>query len=285
MDAVALAHFRTHGWVLLPDVLDVAALDAARRSLAAVYPSAEGFAAAPDDHAWVGDGPFGGVRLLPVDDVVLDLLPLHPALVVVARELLGTSDVRLLRAGYQAKYAGAADYDQVLHFDYPNHSLVVPVDDDVIGFFVFVDDVTDDLGPTMLVSDVDRGPLRSDRTHGGPTHRPDLYAVERPAVGAAGTVLAYRATTYHRGSAMTATTGRRLTLAFGYGRATSPTGYTAWPRLGEEPGLVAALVAATPEQRTLLGFPPPGDPYWTHSTVDLVAARYPGMDMAPYRSR
>ena len=29
------------------------------------------------------------------------------------------------------------------------------------------------------------------------------------------------------------------------------------------------------------GFPAPGHPYWTDETLDGVAARYPGMDMAP----
>ena len=37
------------------------------------------------------------------------------------------------------------------------------------------------------------------------------------------------------------------------------------------------------EQRAVLGFAPPGDPYWTQETVDSVGRRYPGMDMEPYR--
>ncbi len=63
--------------------------------------------------------------------------------------LLGTTDIRLLRAGFQAKYAGAADYEQVLHFDYPNHSLVMPPDDEIIGFFLYLSDITDELGATV----------------------------------------------------------------------------------------------------------------------------------------
>jgi hypothetical protein len=35
-------------------------------------------------------------------------------------------------------------------------------------------------------------------------------------------------------------------------------------------------------QRDLFGFPRPGDPYWTEETLAGVAARYPGIDLAPY---
>ena len=40
---------------------------------------------------------------------------------------------------------------------------------------------------------------------------------------------------------------------------------------------------ATLRQLTLLGFPKPGDPYWTPETLAGVAARYPSLDMSPWR--
>jgi hypothetical protein len=43
------------------------------------------------------------------------------------------------------------------------------------------------------------------------------------------------------------------------------------------------LETATPRQRELVGFPPVGDKYWTETTLAGVGARYPGMDMAPYK--
>jgi hypothetical protein len=33
---------------------------------------------------------------------------------------------------------------------------------------------------------------------------------------------------------------------------------------------------ATPRQLALLGFPPPGHPYWTEATLDGTAQQYPG---------
>jgi hypothetical protein len=41
---------------------------------------------------------------------------------------------------------------------------------------------------------------------------------------------------------------------------------------------------ATPRQREVLGFPPPGHPYWNPETLAAVATRYPKMDMSPYRT-
>jgi hypothetical protein len=33
----------------------------------------------------------------------------------------------------------------------------------------------------------------------------------------------------------------------------------------------------------VLGFPPPGHPYWTEETLTGVAARYPMLDLSPWR--
>jgi hypothetical protein len=44
---------------------------------------------------------------------------------------------------------------------------------------------------------------------------------------------------------------------------------------------VEAMVRMTPRERTLFGFPAPGDPYWDEQTD--VGLRYPDMDMAPSR--
>ena len=53
--------------------------------------------------------------------------------------------------------------------------------------------------------------------------------------------------------------------------------------MGENPELQHFIERATPRQREVLGFPPPGDPYWNDETLAAVALRYPKMDMRPYR--
>ena len=42
------------------------------------------------------------------------------------------------------------------------------------------------------------------------------------------------------------------------------------------------LESLSPVQRGLLGFPLPGDKYWTADTIDAVGRRYTAMDMGPY---
>jgi hypothetical protein len=283
VDPALISTFRRDGWVVIPHAVDETVITEARRALGGIYPTYDQLERSPGEYPWAVDGQFGGLRLWPVDVLLLDLLPLHDAVVAIAQALAGRDDLRLLRAGYQAKYGGTVDYTQVLHLDYPNHSLVVPADDDIAGFFLYLSDVTADLGPTMLVCDTARGPLRPDRTHLRPAaDYPAMYAAERAATGSAGSLLAYRSTTYHRGSAISAPRGVRLTLGFAYGRPAPWTGYQAFPRLGEEPGLRKLIAVATPRQRALLGFPPPGDPYWTAGTLAAVARRYPGFDPAGY---
>jgi len=60
-------------------------------------------------------------------------------------------------------------------------------------------------------------------------------------------------------------------------------GYHLWSRFGERAEMRQFITRASPEQRTLIGFPPPGDDYWNNDTLVGVAQRYPGMDTQPYR--
>jgi hypothetical protein len=46
-----------------------------------------------------------------------------------AQRLVGREDLRAYSIEAWAKYTGAADYDQYLHRDYLNHSLLVPAPD------------------------------------------------------------------------------------------------------------------------------------------------------------
>ena len=44
------------------------------------------------------------------------------------------------------------------------------------------------------------------------------------------------------------------------------------------------IAEATPRQRELLGFPPPGDPLWRERFTAAMATRYPGFDPSPYHT-
>lgn len=40
---------------------------------------------------------------------------------------------------------------------------------------------------------------------------------------------------------------------------------------------------ASPRERSLFGFPAPGDPYWDEQTLADTQTRYPRADLTPYR--
>src|SRR5436309_2610139 len=84
---------------------------------------------------------------------------------------------------------------------------------------------------------------------------------------------------------ITAENGVRLSHHLVWRAAAYPfAGYHQWSRFGENALLERFIERTTPRQREVLGFPPPGHPYWNDQTLAGVAARYPKMDMTPYRA-
>jgi hypothetical protein len=57
-----------------------------------------------------------------------------------------------------------------------------------------------------------------------------------------------------------------------------------WADRGYWPGWQPFVEAASPRQLELVGFPPPGHPYWTPATLAGVALRYPRLDLTPWRA-
>ncbi|MDE3257232.1 MAG: phytanoyl-CoA dioxygenase family protein [Gemmatimonadota bacterium] len=296
LDSEILDTLNTEGWILLEDFFDDAELAQVIAAASGNYPSEEEYYSDPDQYSWISNDPFGGLVQFPFSSISLNNLPTHPKVVSLAEQCLGTREIRLFRAGLQAKFAGAADYEQPLHYDYPNHTLVVPDrgrDPGGISLFLYLSDVTSDLGPTYFVPKSKAPPVNPSVTHflrdPDATHSrkdyanaPELYEVEVPAAGPAGSLLVYHSDTLHRGSAMTAKAGIRLTMGFAYGGANPWEGFQSWPGLGEDLDMVDFVVQASPRQRELVGFPGVGDPYWTPETIAAVEARYVGIDLTAY---
>src|SRR5918993_243962 len=99
------------GFVVLPGYLPATDLAPAVDELGLLFPSA---------------AEFDGIDGFPFASPALNRTPVCDALVALATTLLGTPDIRLYSAEAWAKYAGAADYDQDLHRDYLNHTILVP---------------------------------------------------------------------------------------------------------------------------------------------------------------
>lgn len=274
---------------MLEGLIPPADLAGAQSALALLFPTAEEMDSGTDDSrtspwrtwdaAWP-EFPFKSTRL--------NRLVVHDAMIDLATELLGTPDVRLYLALASAKYAGqSSGYNQLLHADYPNHSLVVPRRDAGYGqmeTFVYLNDVSTRNGATRLVSRTKTAAIPVEQHTLNLVDYGHLYDDPGEAAAPAGSVVAYGPDVYHRSVDITEPGQARFMLHVAYKPAPLDwIGYQAWPFKGFSPEWHKFVSQATVRQLTVLGFPKPGAPYWTNDTLAGVGARYPGLDMSPWR--
>ena len=284
----AVRHYAEHGFVIIPSYLEGEELRPAQDELPVLFPTPDEYFADvdPERNARFRNNQFGGIDPFPYLSAAWSLLGLSEPILTLAEVLLGTDNFRLYEAHNWAKYGGGVDYDQPLHRDYGNHDIVVPSDDAAYGaveIFICIHDVPLDCGPTHVVSrqhaqDVPVWPTNIDRNE-----YPDVYAHEVAAAGPAGTVLAYRTDTLHRGSTMTDPTGARFLLKSSFRTRTD-----VWvDRLGLSdkvsfPNWYRFVDEASPRQLEVAGFPPRGHAYWTPQTFADTCRRYPGADLSVF---
>jgi hypothetical protein len=153
-----------------------------------------------------------------------------------------------------------------------------------LELFVYLSDVTVETAATRMVSRQLTQGIPVERTYLSLTEYAHLYDAEVPAVGGSGSVLAYRPDVYHRGVRMTAPDAARFMLHVSFKPAdTDWLGSQAWPGAAEGMAWHRFMQGANVRQLSMLGFPPPGHSYWNAETLRGVAARYPLLDMAPWR--
>lgn len=282
-------HWREHGYVIVR-LLDDDLLAAALENIHEYLPTWEEYARHP---RWFQQTIAAPVRApgqgatFPYVDDALNATTVHPDFVAFAERVLGTERIMLSHGQMGGKYAGTRDFEQDLHSDYGNNTLVFPKPDSQIQdlpCIVYYTDVTVDLSPTYIVpQDFTRDDPLVPR-HRSREEYPELYEHEMPVTVPAGYALIYSMNTFHRGSALRAKEGVRFAQNIGLKRIDATwTGQETFQHEGGRPEMDHFLENATPRERELAGFPAVGDPYWTKETVDGVDARYPGMDMTPYR--
>jgi ectoine hydroxylase-related dioxygenase (phytanoyl-CoA dioxygenase family) len=283
-----LEKWERDGYVVVEGFLTAEELAAALDNMLCYFPTWDELRRHRHRYRHLLDSAVAGVREFPFCRFALNDINTHPEVISFVERALGTTDVHCQTGQIWAKYAGAANYDQSLHVDFLNNSLVYPRDDGPwrqILMMLYLTDVTGDLGPTYVVSrrytdrsyDYLRPPVRPRQDY------PELYEREVPVTVRAGSLLIYSMKTWHRGSAIRASEGYRFTHQFVYRHAGDEwMGWRAWPRHANDPMMKRWISRATPRQREVLGFPRPGHPYWTSETLEGVARRYPKMDMTPY---
>lgn len=283
-----LRHWQEHGYVIVENLLSPAELKAARENIADYLPTWEEYRRTPRRYTQLLGRNGWPVAEFPFVGDALNHVTTHPELVALAKRILRTDNLALSHSRLRGKYAGTGDYDQQLHVDYTNNTLVYPKHDEEIvdlPFITYYTDVTLDLGPTKVLSQQETGDYigKGGRFLSREEH-PEAYEKEIPAVAPAGSTLIYSMRTFHRGSAMRASEGVRFSHHMSFRRADCRwAGQVLFQHDGGKPEMNHFLENASPEQREIIGFPPIGDSYWDEDSLAGVAARYPGMDMTPYR--
>ena len=211
--------------------------------------------------------------------------------------------------------------DQRMHLDYPNHTLTHPPAWDApeaVEIIVYLCDEVDVGGATAVVPrggqddlayaspmintpGVSDFPWINDRSRSEAwflKNRPEvaefraqLYEREVYARYRMGSVLFYRHDTWHRGTPLLPGSVR-LAQNLTYRKADASWISTlhpgwAWAMYKPDRRMERLIAELTPEQRSVLGFPAPGDAYWDAEKINAVEARYGylGFDAAPYRER
>jgi hypothetical protein len=288
------------GFVILPGFLPADELASAVGELGLLFPSAAGFhdGTDPRRERFIGDE-FAGIDTFPFASTEVGLLAVHRRILALAETLLADDDIHLYGAEAWAKYTGACDYDQDLHRDYLNHTVLVPSTTPgcrQVEMFVFLTDVPEALGPPHLVSRehtaglpaVPNWFLRSGQPStwrfNDDSGSPELYAAEVSGAGPAGTVIAFEPGTLHRGTQLTAPRGVRYSMHLCFRPSSLQWGQrVAWAVRSFTSEWVEFVGRATARQLRAFGFPPPGHPYWTPETLAGMALRYPALDLDPWR--
>jgi hypothetical protein len=272
-----IGRWRSEGYVVVEGVLDEADLAGAHADLERLVPT---FAQVRDEGA---QPPYWSS--FPYQAETLDRLALHPTIIDFAERALG-EDVLLSHSEMLHKYAGVGDHDQEMHQDHGNNSMIVPsmVDPDQVASITYLTDVTLELGPTGVVAFEDGAPWRHQRSWSR-ADAPDLYRAEHRAAVPAGSTVFYTMRTFHRGTRMTAAEGCRHTLHVALQRTSSTwAGWRSFAKAGDQPETGGLLARLTPRQRSVIGFPKPGHPYWTDEAIADVQRRHPMLDLDPYRT-
>lgn len=276
----------TDGYVVVSDFMTESERAAVASDLPRHFPSWDALAREPDSWPEL-DRTGDGVAELPFRGVALNHMSTHPDLIALARAALGEERVFLTQSICWAKYAGRSDFEQSLHLDWHDNSLVVPRSDGAFGqlhMILYYSAVGPGQAPTMVVprpASKDRPTVPWARRR---TADPDLYEREVPVLAAEGTLLCFLGDTFHRCSGFTDPEGARFTHHLAWrGAGHEWMSWRGWAQYADQLNMTRWLPKADPEQRAVLGFPPPGHPYWNDETIELVGLRYPRMDMTPYR--
>jgi ectoine hydroxylase-related dioxygenase (phytanoyl-CoA dioxygenase family) len=285
-----VGHYREHGYAIVENFLSTDELARARDEIEEYVPGWLGYAANPDGNRPEGwdQAPRSRRNLrFAFPGTQLNAITLHPELRRFAALMMGHDDLFCEQSDMSYKCTGHyADADQYMHMDYANHTLVYPPSEPEYwqtAYLIYYTDVDEDQAPTAVCShqhykdEIHWPPMYS------PEERPGLYEHEVKVTVPAGSLLAYSMRAFHRGTAFKKEAARVAQFVTYSPAAWKWLGIVGWSEQAIRQEFRDWAGRATVQERELFGFPPPGHAYWSDETLAGVAARYPTMDMGPYR--
>ncbi len=288
--AAHIDHYREHGFAIVPEFLTASELAEALEEWRQLLPGWVEYCEDPTRprpelsrsprRASAFQFPYPGSRL--------NAITLHPELVACAASMADGAEMHCEQSHLSFKHKGAAgDQDQGMHCDYGNHTLAYPPADPAYwqtAYLLYYTEVTETHAPTAVCSRRHYPEKILWPAHYTREQRPALYDNEVRVIVPAGSLLIYSMRTFHRGTPFLAEGGRLAQFVTYAPAAWKWLGIVGWSAQAIKPAFRAWIESATTAERELLGFPPPGHPYWREETLAGVGARYPGMDMTPYRN-
>ncbi|HEU4438650.1 MAG TPA: phytanoyl-CoA dioxygenase family protein [Methylomirabilota bacterium] len=226
-----IAFYRDQGYLVVPDVLDRATLDAARVEMARILDGARTVTAHTDVYDLEPGHRADDPRVRRVKTPhrffpIFQRLMRHPTLVAVLQDLIGPA-VRLHGSKINLKsprYGSPVEWHQDWAF-YPH------TNDDLLAVGVMLDDCTSDNGPLLVVPGSHRGPTFDHHADGyfcgaiDPRRIADEIARAVPLTGRAGAMSFHHVRLVH-GSAQNVSSLPRTLLLYEYAAA------DAWPLMG-----------------------------------------------------
>ena len=285
-------HYREHGYAIVEEFLAPDELAGALSELQQVLPGWVEYCRDPSlskpEHWQQRGRPMNMLAYrFPFPGSYLNAITLHPDLIGLATRMAGGSDMVCEQSHLSFKCKDhPADQDQAMHCDYGNHTLAYPPDDPAYwqtAYLLYYTEVTENHAPTAVCSRRHYPEKIRWPAYYGRDDRPTIYDNEVKVAVPAGSLLVYSMRTFHRGTPFLAEGGRLAHFITYTPAAWRWLGIMGWPVQAIKPEFRAWIESATPEQRQRFGFPPPGHVYWTEETLAGVSARYPQMDMTPYR--
>lgn len=178
-------HWRLHGYVIV-QLLSAGETAAAVDNINEYFPSWDEYVRRP---RWFREtiaspvrGP-GQSAEFPYTGTAINKTTIHPDFLRFAERVLRTDRLILSHGQLGGKYAGTRDFEQELHRDYGNNTLVVPPPDTEIvdlPMIVYYTDVTIGLSPTYVVSQESTRDLPLTPRNLSRAKYPEYYAQEVP---------------------------------------------------------------------------------------------------------